>query len=164
MSEQKVAGPSVTHPSSLAPSPLAAGEEYASVTQILECEDLPHATLHIPHWRIRGKPAAIRVRALSLDERERVQLEKTTADQYCLTWHLGCVSPTFTVEQAQALKRKNPIAVESAVSFIWNLSALNQEWIDHVVQAQTGADAAPAASDDRAAADPESAARVRRVA
>lgn len=156
--------PRVSYPTSLAPSKLAAGEEYASVTQILECDDLPQATLHIPHWRIRGAPAAIRVRALSLEERERVQQEKTIADQYCLTWHLGCISPPFTPEQAQALRRKNPIAVESGANFIWTLSALNQDWIEHVVQQQTSAEPPSAEGELSAAADTNDSPRVRRVA
>lgn len=163
--------PRATHPTSLLPSTLAAGEEYASVSAILECDDLPQATLHIPYWRVAGKPAAIRVRGLSLDEREQVQRagrlangQTDLAAQYCLTWQLGCVLPRFTAEQADALRRKNAHAVEQGALFIWTLSALDQGWIDHVVQQQTGAEPAPPPDDERAADDSESAPRVRRVA
>lgn len=153
-----------TYPQMFVPSKLAAGEEYASVTQILECDDLPQSTLHIPHWRIGGKDAAVRVRALSLEERERVQKEPSVMDQYCLTWHLGCLNPPMTIEQANALRRKNPHAVEQGANFIWLLSALDQEWIAHVVETQTNSEPEIAADEPDAAADDRPAARVRRVA
>jgi len=156
--------PRVTYPQTFVPSKLAAGEEYASVTAILECDDLPQSTLHIPHWRIGGKEAAVRVRALSLEERERVQALPSVTDQYCLTWQLGCVSPSFTVDQANALRRKNPHAVEQGANFIWLLSALDQEWIEYVVENATGAEPASTADEPDAAADERPTARVRRVA
>jgi hypothetical protein len=155
--------PNVTHPQTFIPSRLQAGEDYATVGQILECDDLPHATLHVPHWRINGKPAAIRVRALSLVERDRVQREEDTVAQYCLTWQLGCTAPTFTADQAARLADKNPEAVEQGARFIWMLSALDQEWIDHVVTAQTNAEPAPPESVTSAAADTPASARARRV-
>lgn len=154
----------VTYPQTFVPSKLAAGEEYASVAAILECDDLPQATLHIPHWRINGKEAAVRVRALSLEERERVQKEPSIVEQYCLTWHLGCVNPPLTIDQAKALRSKNPHAVEQGAEFIWLLSALDQEWIAHVVETQTRAEPAPPADEPDAAADERPTARVRRVA
>ena len=154
----------ITHPQTFVPSRLAAGEDYASVAAILECSDLPEATLHIPHWRIGGKAAAVRVRALSLEERERVQQVQSTMDQYCLTWHLGCLNPPLTIEQANALRRKNPHAVEQGANFIWLLSALDQEWIAHVVETQTNAPPAEAADDGEPAADRDDSPRVRRVA
>src|SRR5690242_20043554 len=94
---------SATHRQTLLPGRLAAGEEYASVSQILECEDLPQPTIHIPHWRIGGKPAAIRVRAPSLIERDQIQKAKDAVAQYCLTWQLCCIMPRFTSDQASKL-------------------------------------------------------------
>lgn len=161
---------SATHSQTLLPSKLAAGEDYASVTHILECEDLPQATLHIPHWRIGGKPAAIRVRALSLSERDRVQREQDATAQYCLTWQLCCVMPRFTTDQANRLAEKNPIAIEQVARFIWLLASLDQEWIEHVVETRTDAPAAEAESaatadtDAGSAADSDDSPRMRRVA
>jgi len=155
--------PSITHPQTFMPSKLAAGEEYASVEAILQCSDLPHATLHIPHWRIGGVSLAIRVRALSLVERDRVQREEDTVAQYCLTWQLACVVPTFTPEQANALANKNPHAVEQAARFIWLLSALDQEWIDHVVSTATDAPPIATGADASPAADTGQTIRARRV-
>jgi hypothetical protein len=154
----------VTHPTLLLPSALAPGENYASVERILLCDDLPQATLHIPHWRIDGRPAAIRVRALSLDEREIVQAQKTIADQYCRIWQYGCVQPSFTQEQAEALRRKNPYAVEQGAQFMLMLGNLDQEWIAHAVEARTAAP--PAGSQEDAGAQPDTGKpdRVRRVA
>jgi hypothetical protein len=144
----------ITHPDYLLPSRLAAGEEYASVGAILECDDLLQATLHIPHWKIGGKEAAVRVRALSLSEREQVQRCATVVEQYCLTWQLGCVAPTFSQEQATALARKNPHAVEQGALFIWTLAALDQEYIDRVVQQETGAEANKTAEEPKSDAVP----------
>jgi len=159
-----------TYPSTLIPTRLAAGEEYASVSQILECDDLPQATLHIPHWRIGGKPAAIRVRALSLSERDQVQRVSDATAQYCLTWQLACIMPQFNQDQANRLASKNPIAVEQGARFIWLLAALDQEWIEDVVTRRTDAppaEPAPAADADTdagSAANPDDPARLRRVA
>jgi len=155
--------PSVTHPQTFLPSRLTAGEDYATVSQILGCDDLPHATLHIPHWRVNGAPVAIRVRALSLMERDRVQRESDAVAQYCLTWQLACVVPTFTEAQANQLADKNPHAVEQGARFMWLLSALDQDWIDHVVTTQTAAPAADAPTDERSAADPDNHPRARRM-
>ena len=153
----------ITHPQALIPSKLAPGEEYATISQILECVDLPHATLHVPHWRVAGAPMAVRVRALSLVERDRVQREEDTVAQYCLTWQLACVVPTFTPEQANALAHKNPHAVEQVARFIWILSALDQEWIDRVVTTSTDAEPAAPDADARAAANTPARERTRRV-
>lgn len=152
------------------PTRLAAGEEYATVDQILLCSDLPQATLTIPHWRINGKPAKIRVRGLSLSERDQVQKAGDLVAQYCLTWQIACVMPQFTQEQAKALATKNYDAVEKAVRFIWLLSSLDQEWIEDVVTQQTDAPPAEpppppdADADADGGADRGDAARLRRVA
>ena len=159
-----------TYPQTLLPSTLAAGEDYASVSQILECDDLPQATLHIPHWRVNGKPAAIRVRAPSLSERDQIQKAGNATAQYCLTWQLCCVMPRFTTDQANRLSEKNPNAVEQGARFMWLLAALDQEWIADVVQQRT--DAPPAQPPPPADADADAdsgtdsgdAARLRRVA
>jgi hypothetical protein len=155
--------PNVTYPQTFLPSRLAAGEDYATVGQILACDDLKQATLHIPHWRIDGKPAAIRVRALSLTERDRVQKEDDIVTQYCLTWQLGCVAPSFTADQAAGLADKNPHAVEQGARFIWLLAALDQDWIDHVVTTNTAAPAVEAPADREPGTDSDAHPPARRM-
>lgn len=150
---------SATHPQTLLPSRLAAGAEYATTAQILECDDLPQVTLHIPHWRMW-----IRVRALSLSERDQVQKANDTTAQYCLTWQLACVAPQFNQDQAARLTSKNPIAVEQVARFIWLLASLDQEWIEDVVTRRTDAPATTAGADESSAADPADSPRIRRVA
>jgi hypothetical protein len=155
----------ITYPDVLMPSKLAAGEEYASLAQIVMCDDRPQATIHVPQWRVDGKPAAIRVRALSLSQKERINRESTAQGafssqaQTLATIREGCVSPAFDREQAEALAEKSFHALEQIANFVWTLSALDQEWIERVVQTATGAE--PAA-DDQPAATPRG--RIRRVA
>lgn len=151
----------ITYPDTLLPSRLGTGEDYASVTQILQCEDLPASTVHIPHWRVNGKPAAIRVRAASLADMDAIGRE-SGAMQYIVTIRRCCVAPAWTEEQAAGLWEKNPQAVEQIARFIWLLGSLDQEWIDATVQSLTGAEPPAAAAPDPSAA--ASRARVRRVA
>lgn len=155
--------PSITHTTTFLPSRLAAGEEYATVTQLLECDDLKQITLHIPHWRINGKPAAIRVRALSLSERERILRETETTAQYCLAMQIACVVPTFTEDQAARLADKNAFAIEPIVQMILRVGALREDWIDHVVSIQTGAPAPQTAADGGSAGDSNAHSPARRM-
>lgn len=155
--------PQITHPQQFLPSALAAGESYAGVAAILECDDLPQVTLHIPYWRIGGKPAAIRVRALSLSERDRVLRETEVVAQYCLVMQIACVVPTFTEDQANRLADKNAFAVEPIVQMILRLGALREDWIEHVVAIQTAAPAPQAAADRGGPGDPAPHPRTRRM-
>lgn len=140
-------GANIIYPDSLLPSSLADGEAYASVRDILENDDLQQATIHVPYWRVNGRAAAIRVRALTLEERERVNSLTDAADQFCRIWQYGCMQPVFTQEQAQALRRKNPNAIDQVARFILTLSRLDQDWIARVVEEQT--QAAPAVQDEQ---------------
>ena len=134
----------------LYPSKLEAGEEYASVSDIMDTIDLPEATIKIPHWRKNGKPMAVRVRALSILQREAIQKESTGKDgtvnhiaEIEATWREGCVTPKFDLIQAARLRHKNGAALEQGAAFIWSLSLLDQEMIDATVQALAGAPPAP---------------------
>lgn len=159
----------ITYPDVLMPSRLQAGEEYASLAQIVMVDDRPQATIHVPQWRIDGKPAAIRVRALSLSQKERINRESivdgafSAQAQTLITIREGCIIPAFDREQADALAEKSFHALEQIANFIWTLSALDQEWIERVVRAATGAE--PPAADEpvaQKAAAPRG--RIRRVA
>jgi hypothetical protein len=155
-------------PTPLLPSSLAAGETYASVSDILEVQDLAEATIHVPFWTGRdGKPLALRVRGLSLEQQDQVRmLAARKVDKrdrqhgvtqhwptfVAMTLHFGLTAPSLTPEQALALFRKNAEAVESICSFIWLLSAVAQDVIDTIVttlaRVEAGADDAPAAEPD----------------
>lgn len=134
----------------LTPTTLQPGEEYASVDAILACSDLAEAIVRVPHWKRNGAQLALRVRALSLEQRDRILQESRRRDgttdevaQICATIREGCLLPRFTAPQAAQLRTKNPTALELVAKFIWALSALDQDLIDATIQALTGAEPAP---------------------
>ena len=140
--------------SGLVPTTLQAGEGYASVDDILACSDLAEATIRVPHWKRNGAQLVLRVRALSLEQKDAVLRESRGKDgqldevaQICATLREGCMVPRFTAAQAEQLRTKNPTALDQVAKFIWTLSALDQELIDALVQQLTGAAPAPAAGD-----------------
>ena len=127
----------------LLPTRLESGEEYATVGAILAADDRSHATIRIPQW---GN-AALRVRALSLAQRDAVDRASLRADgsidsvkQITETLRLGCVVPQFSAAQAEQIAR-----------FILGLSVLDQDYIETVVQQLSGA--RPAAAPDTAEHD-----------
>lgn len=150
-----------TYPDTLLPSRLAAGEDYASASAILACDDLPQTTIHIPQWRVGGRPAAIRVRAPSLEDMDAIGQQAAGAAQYVETLRRCCVVPSFNQEQAEQLLGKSAQAIEQIARFIWVLGTLDQDWIDRVVQTQTGAEAAPEAPPEAARPDPAGGAKAR---
>jgi hypothetical protein len=139
----------------LYPTRLDAGEDYASVDDILGANDLPESTIHVPQWTSKGKPLAIRVRALSLAQREQIDRESTRRDgsidtvvQIEATLREGVLVPRFDINTSARLRHKNGAALEQIASYIWALSALDQDLIDAAVQAL--ADAAPPPADTSA--------------
>mgnify|MGYP000897095334 CR=1 FL=1 len=131
----------------LTPTQLEDGESYATADEILACTDLPEATLRIPQWRRNGRPLVIRVRALSLEDKEAILQEARQRDgsistiaRVESTLFYTCISPKLTRPQAAQLRHKNPTALESIVDFVWVLSALDQDLIDAAVQELTGAE------------------------
>lgn len=136
----------------LLPTKLNPGEEYASVDDVLACSDLPEAILRVPHWKRNGASLVLRVRALSLAQKDAILRESRGRDgavdevaRIEATLREGCIMPKFTAPQAAMLRAKNPTALEQIATFIWSLSALDQDLIDAIVQDLTGA--APAAGD-----------------
>lgn len=117
---------------------------------VLACSDLAEAIVRVPHWKRNGAQLALRVRALSLEQRDRILQESRRRDgttdevaQICATIREGCLLPRFTAPQAAHLRTKNPTALELVAKFIWALSALDQDLIDATIQALTGAEPAP---------------------
>lgn len=135
---------------SLYPTALAAGDDYASVDDIFDVTDLPEATIRIPGWKKKGKELLIRVRALSLAQRELIAKESTRKDgttdavaEIEATLREGCVMPRFDLLQAGRLRHKNGRVLEQIASFIWALSSIDQDLIDATVQGLAGAQPAP---------------------
>lgn len=133
----------------LLPTRLEAGEEYATIDDILTCQDLPEAIVRVPQWKKNGRALAIRVRALSLMQKEAVLAACRRSDgsidevlQIEATLREGCLMPRFDPTTAEKLRYKNPDALSAVFRMIWSLSSLNQELIDAVVAEQTQAEPA----------------------
>jgi hypothetical protein len=142
---------------SLLPTKLQPGEDYASVEDVLNCSDLPEATIRVAGWKKNGNPLVLRVRGPSLEQRELISRESTRKDgttdpvaEIVATIRECCLLPKFSIAQAQQLREKNGNVAEQIARFCWNLGALDQDYIDGIVQQLAGADPAPAA--DAAAA------------
>lgn len=135
------------------PTKLDAGEDYATIDDILSCSDLAEATIKVPGWKKNGKPLALRVRAPSLAQRELIQNESTGKDgkvdhiaEIEATLRECVMVPKFTIHQAAQLRTKNGAVAEQVARFIWTLGQLDQETIDGIVQKLAGAEPPPANS------------------
>lgn len=154
---------------------LAAGDDYASVDDILECQDIPESTIYVPFWKRRGKPVALRVRGLDLEQQDKVRMaaarrvakedrELGIKQHYptlvTATLCEGIVSPKLTPEQATKLRKKNAVACAAIAEYIWHLSRVDQEYVNARVAELAGlADepggAGSATAADRDAGDPD---------
>src|SRR5690242_11758210 len=124
-------------------SSLAPGEDYPSAGDLLAADDLPQLTL-----RVWGKP--IRVRGLSLEEREKIRAEAWRADGQRDTTAMvvaylqaGIVAPALNEAQAKQFARKHASSVEQVYLFIDRLTELDYDLV--VAQAQAIAGLAPGA-------------------
>lgn len=141
----------------LYPTKLGSDEDYATVEDILNCSDLPEATIRIPGWKRGGKALVIRVRAPSLAQKELIAKESTRKDgtvdnvaEIEATFRECVIVPKFTISQASQLRTKNGNVAEQVARFCLSLGSLDQEFIDGIVQQLTGA--APAPETDEPAA------------
>ena len=137
----------------LLPTSLELGEQYCSIADIFETDDIPQATIRVPQWKSHGRAVAIRVRGLSLMQREIVARESAQTDgtinnvaQIEATIREGVLVPKFDLATASRLRHKNPLALQQIAEFIWALSALDQQFIDSVVIDLAQAAPAPDAS------------------
>lgn len=129
-------------------SSLAPGEDYPSASELLAADDLPQVTL-----RVWGKP--IRVRGLSLEERERIRATTWRSDGQRDTTALvvaylqaGIVAPALNEEQAKQFAKKHASSVEQVYLFIDRLTELDYDLV--VAQAQAVAGLAPGQEQDSA--------------
>lgn len=137
----------------LTPSPLAPGEEYATVADLLAADDLPHESLTVWGWKKNGAPLKVRVRGLTLEERERVligALDRLTG-MYDLNRLVigylrhGMVVPALNDEQARQMAQKHAATVQSVADFVKTLTELNYGEIRAAAEQLAGVGAADSA-------------------
>lgn len=137
----------------LDPTPLKAGQSYASVAEIRDCQDLPELPVTPairradgstePLWtRPDGAPLTILVRALSFEERREVQQaagddnDDQAALEACLR---GIKEPQFTREQlAEVLSKKHPAALDQVAETIYALCDLPAGMVEREVRRLAG--------------------------
>ena len=115
---------------------------YASADDLLTVADLPERNVTIRRWHKNGKALTIRVRALDLDQQDRVNQAALTKNAKTGVWEQSTaafnaavlldavVVPKLTPEQARAMRKHNPVIVGKLVDFIWSLSALDDDTIE----------------------------------
>lgn len=117
---------------------------YASIDDLLAADDLRSCDLKVPGWKVAGVAATIRVRGLTLPEREEVQLgswkdgkqdELALVAGYLLR---GVVVPTLNEAQAAQLARKHFGTVTYVARFIQDLTHLDYDVIQAVANALAG--------------------------
>ena len=136
---------------------------YASADDLLTVSDLPERNVAIRRWHQNGKPLTIRIRALDLDQQDRVNQAALTYNTKTKEWQQSVpafnaatlleaiVVPRLTAEQAQAMRKRNPVVIAKLVDFIWSLAALDDDTIEQYARALANpspdpANAAPAAA------------------
>ncbi len=126
-------------------TPLLAAEPvvYASAEDLTTVADLPERAVTIRRWHKNGKALTIRVRALDLDQQDRVNQAALIKNTKTGEWQQSIAAfsaatlleaitvPRLTKEQAQAMRGHNPIIIEKLVDFVWSLSALDDDTIEH---------------------------------
>lgn len=133
-------------------TPAAPGAAYASYADLIAADDLPHESLTVWGWKANGAPLVVRVRGLSLEERETVLLAATNraTGMYDLTkltigyLRYGLVVPALTDEQAKALAQKHAGTVQQVADYIKALTELDYGQIQAVAEQLAGLGAADA--------------------
>jgi hypothetical protein len=130
---------------------------YATVDELLEQDDLPECDLTIPRWHKNGKPLKLRVKALTLEQQDSIQMASLVKHPKTGEWitnrELFCAEtltrsvrmPGLDPAHGKALVRKNPVTISAIVDFIWVLAAMTDEELERAATAM--------APPERAAAD-----------
>jgi hypothetical protein len=120
---------------------------YASAEDLLTVTDLPERNVTIRRWHKNGKPLTIRVRALDLDQQDRVNQAALTKNAKTGEWQQSVAAfnaatlleaiivPKLTPEQAQAMRKHNPVIIDKLVNFVWSLGALSDDTIEEYARA-----------------------------
>ncbi len=138
------------------PLPSDAAVVYASADDLLTVSDLPERNVTIRRWHRNGKPFTIRIRALDLDQQDRVNQAALTYNTKIKEWQQSIpafnaatlleavIVPKLTSDQAQAMRKHNPIIIQKLVDFIWSIAALDDDTIEQYAHALANPSPAPA--------------------
>lgn len=117
-------------------SGLDQGEDYASAADLLAADDLPQHTLTVWGWKKNGAALKVRVRGLTLVEREAVRAAawlptglRDIAVLYAGYLRHGMVVPSLNDEQARQLTEKHAATVEQIADYISALTELDYDAI-----------------------------------
>jgi hypothetical protein len=133
-------------------TPLAPGQSYATVADILACQDLPRMPITPgmrraadgawePLWaRPDGTPLTILVRALSFAERREIMTAAgENNDAFALEACLrGIVEPAFSREQLGILEAKHPAALDQIAETIYALCDLPAGMVEREIRRLAG--------------------------
>lgn len=137
--------------SMLPPTTLLPGEQYATVADIRDVQDLATMPVEVPQWRhADGAAFKLLVRAPSFREATEIDAAARTADgeddhaafvlESCLRI---IVEPRFTRAQLEILRDKNPDALDAICDTGWRLIRLSARAVEAEIRKL--ADLAPAA-------------------
>jgi hypothetical protein len=130
---------------------------YAAIDDLLAADDLQSCDLLVNGWKVAGVAAKIRVRGLTLPEREAAQLgawkDGRQDEQLLVAGYLryGVVVPTLNEAQAEQLARKHAGTVTYVARFIMDLTNLDYDLIQAVARALADADGATLSHEDEPA-------------
>jgi hypothetical protein len=136
----------------LIPTPLKAGESYATVAEIRDSPDLPRMPVTPsfqradggiePLWtRPDGSALTILVRAPSFSERREINSASGDSDDdFTLETCFYCIAePAFTREQLkEVLATKHPAALDQISETAWKLADLPAAMVDREVRRLAG--------------------------
>lgn len=137
------------------PLPSGYAVVYASAEDLLTVGDLPERNITIRRWQKGGAPLVIRIRALDLDQQDRINQESLIRNPKTGAWEQStaafcaaslrelCVSPKLTNEQAQAMRKRNPDIIRKIVDFGWFLGGLDDETIERAARAMANPEPSP---------------------
>jgi hypothetical protein len=127
---------------------LAAGEDYASVADLLAADDLPHDTITVWGWKVGDTPVKLRVHGLTLVQREAARAAARHTDGthdavelIAQFLHYGCAAPTLTLEQARQLTNKHAGSVEGIADYISAMTEVDYAQLAAIAMELARADA-----------------------
>lgn len=124
---------------------LSGDAPYASTADLIALDDLHEVDVIVRRWRAGRKPLKLRVRALDLDQQERIDIESTVQHEKTGEWvRSGALYAAATLREAvivpkldggkeHLLRKHNPVIINELVQFIWTLSRLDDDLIERLV-------------------------------
>lgn len=126
------------------PSHLFQGDpgEYATADDLLTLSDLFEQDVTIRRWHKNGRPLKLRIRALDLDQQDRILADAMVKNERTGLWESSeaiycaaslrelCAIPHLNDAQAQQMRKHNPTIIKALVRYGWLLSALDDERLE----------------------------------